>query len=508
MRICFVCRALDTARGGGIGAYYARFAPLVYADRHEVTVVTASLDGAERTGVRDGIRWVEVPLVDGEDWTRPHPRIASRANEAIYSSMGPSGLFAAQVAHVLPTLHAEHRFDVVEAPETGAALWLSLTRDRKAWAAEGAPRFVTQLFSPSLWIDQHNRAPAIGPWEINRRIAEREAARASDGLVCSSLHLRDWAAHHFGVAGDDVQVIPAPIDVEPAGEGEGISEISGSPPARASLGILFVGRLEPRKGIDVLIEGARRARASGIDVSLDLAGEDMTDARTGGLYGRHAAGRIGGRSASWIRFHGHVDGPRLCELRHRADVGAVPGFVDNYPLACLEMMASGLPVIVASQGGTGELVRDGTDGLVFESGDPESLALAIESIARRTAAERRALGKAGQGRVRDECDPQTVVARRLAHYESISTGRVNRAEPSPVWTAPEATRVTVEELAGVIGVECRRLPRAGEPVLAPRNEEELRELLPFLVAARATGVSTSHRGVRMRLRGVLRRMVR
>jgi glycosyltransferase involved in cell wall biosynthesis len=160
--------------------------------------------------------------------------------------------------------------------------------------------------------------------------------------------------------------------------------------------------LEPRKGIDVLIDAS--ARVAG-EVRLEIFGDGSV---RGAL---EARAREAGIPA---RFHGYVsDAPaRLGEL----DVFALPSFAENLPMAILEAMAWGLPVVATRVGGVPELVADGVTGLLVEPGDRDGLAAAIELLCqdRALCAE---LGTAGARRISDEFDSGVIAARMVSLYE-------------------------------------------------------------------------------------------
>jgi glycogen(starch) synthase len=164
--------------------------------------------------------------------------------------------------------------------------------------------------------------------------------------------------------------------------------------------ILFVGRLEKRKGVDVLLEAARRLAAAGTEFTLTLVGPDMGDSATGETYsaaferesgaGRHAlAGRV--------RFEGAIDDDELTRCYRRADIVCLPSRYESHGVALIEAMMFGKPIVACKAGGVPEVVDEGGNALLATPGDPESLAsclralLADPDLRRRFGARSRAL---------------------------------------------------------------------------------------------------------------------
>jgi hypothetical protein len=169
------------------------------------------------------------------------------------------------------------------------------------------------------------------------------------------------------------------------------------------------------------------------------------------------------------------------------------------------MMASGLPVIASDQGGTGELVRDGVDGLVFRGGDPDALAHGICRLAAMSPEDRASLGIAARSRIKRVCDPDEVVARRVRHFESISRRTDGADARSRVWAPGGATRIELEMLSGTVGAACSPLPSLDKAIATPENPEEAAELVPYLLASRT--IARGERGVPLiRTRNLLRRL--
>jgi glycosyltransferase involved in cell wall biosynthesis len=139
---------------------------------------------------------------------------------------------------------------------------------------------------------------------------------------------------------------------------------------------LAAGRLTPEKGFADAIEGCRLA-----GVPLVVAGD-----------GRQAEELRALAAGADVRFTGHVDADELAALRRGAAVAIVPSrYAEILPLAALEAMAAGLPVVAAASGGLVEAVP--ADGL-YEPGDTASLALRLKALWGDAAAGERSLALA------------------------------------------------------------------------------------------------------------------
>jgi glycosyltransferase involved in cell wall biosynthesis len=160
--------------------------------------------------------------------------------------------------------------------------------------------------------------------------------------------------------------------------------------AAAGRHVLYAGRLSHEKGVGDAIVACRQA-----GLPLVIAGEGPAEAELREL----AAGAD-------VRFTGRVGPDRLAALRRDAAVAVVPSrYAEILPLAALEAMAAGLPVIASRSGGLEELVP--AEGLVPPAA-PDVLAARAQRLWGDTAAGERALAV-----VRERTSP-AVVARALA----------------------------------------------------------------------------------------------
>lgn len=131
--------------------------------------------------------------------------------------------------------------------------------------------------------------------------------------------------------------------------------------------ILFVGRIEIRKGILELLRAAELLQARGVDFRLKLAGG-------GPALGQHQRS-LPGALADRVRFLGAVaDRRALRELYLNADVFIFPSHDEGFPRVLYEAMAFGVPIITTFVGGISSVMSDGVNCLRIEVGKPEQIA--------------------------------------------------------------------------------------------------------------------------------------
>ena len=216
---------------------------------------------------------------------------------------------------------------------------------------------------------------------------ERRAVRRSDGLVAAS---EIEASELLRLYDAD----PAKLSIVPCGVDTDVFRPIRQVDAREALGrdqcerlMLFVGRIEQIKGIDVLLDALgllfkRRPDLRG-NVCLVVVGgaldpgddapetEKIQELRR--LVHEH-------RMEDSVDFIGSIDQPRLALWYSAADLCAVPSLTESFGLVALEAMACGTPVVATRVGGLQTVVEDGESGLLVPPGDHAALAEAIEQV--------------------------------------------------------------------------------------------------------------------------------
>lgn len=139
--------------------------------------------------------------------------------------------------------------------------------------------------------------------------------------------------------------------------------------------LLYVGRLDPRKGVDTAVEALALLPA---EASLHLIGgwDRTEEARLAALAAERGV-------EDRVRFGGQRDRADIVVAYGEADVVVFPvRWEEPWGLVPLEAMARGRPVVATGRGGSAEYLRNGENCLLFDAGDPAALAAAVERLAR------------------------------------------------------------------------------------------------------------------------------
>lgn len=239
----------------------------------------------------------------------------------------------------------------------------------------------------------------------------RDASRA---IAVSGMEVGQYEA--MGVPRERVSLVPNGVrarDFEPPS--------SAAFRERFGLGdrkvVLFLGRIDRLKGLDLLVDAFARVARARDDCVLVIVGPDFghlaavrEDVRARGLSDR-------------VVLTGPLQGESKAEAYAEAEVCVVPSSFDIFSMTALEAMAYGTPVIVTDRCGIAEHL-DGVGGVVDL--DPGRLAEAIREVL--SSEELRARwGRAGQELVRRELDWSIVIRRLEAVYRSV-TGDASMGE--------------------------------------------------------------------------------
>jgi glycosyltransferase involved in cell wall biosynthesis len=265
------------------------------------------------------------------------------------------------------------------------------------------------------------RPDARAPWELAKRHLVRRAFNRAAGLIAWSDWARRSLERDYGVDPAKVFVIPPGVDLA-----AWHPRTPDAPRHASRLRLLFVGGDFDRKGGDILLQAFRQFHGT---AELDLVTPDLS-----------AQADV----ASHVRVHRGmaINSPELRALYAASDLFVLPTLNDCTPLAVLEAMASGLPVIASNVGAIRELVEPGETGLLVRPGDTAELIEAIRSL-RDDPARRRAMGAAARAKAERHYDARSNYVRVLDLLKATVDA----------WRAARAPALTLRPVAepGAIG---------------------------------------------------------
>ncbi len=261
-----------------------------------------------------------------------------------------------------------------------------------------------ELGGPSFSVTVH------GPDEFNRpevlRLGEkiRHAAFAIAVSSFGRAQLYRWARYEdwpkiqvvrCGVGKDLLNATPSPVPAEPR--------------------LVCVARLSPAKGHLLLVEAAARLAADGLAFEIVLAGDGPLRGEIESLVRRSGLEeRV--RLAGWMS----ADEVRTTILGSRALI--LPSFSEGLPVAVVEALALGRPVITTAIAGIPELVEPGVTGWLVPAGSVDALARAMRAALQASPAQLEEMGRAGAALVARQHDAEQE-ARKLAALFRAAIGR-------------------------------------------------------------------------------------
>ena len=212
--------------------------------------------------------------------------------------------------------------------------------------------------------------------ESSQRIdGERALVASADVVMTASSHERELLQRYYGADARRLETIPCGVDLDlfhPLDKAQSRRELGFD--AEAPI-LIWVGRLEKLKGVDILIQAL--AQLDERDFTLVLVGGDDRAAEfKEDLRSQAAEAGI----ADNIRFAGAVPHDRLPLYYSAADVCVVPSYYESFGLVAVEAMACGTPVVASRVGGLVSTVTDGVTGYLIPWRCPEPFAEKLEVI--------------------------------------------------------------------------------------------------------------------------------
>lgn len=388
----FLTRTYPPASVGGIGRYIHQLARTLAGAGHQVHVLTSGDGGHDR--------------VDFEECVWVH-RINPKPHEP------PA---AEELAGIPPHIWSHSRTMLDEAREIAsrrkvhavyAPVW-----DAEGIAFVGAPEFplVTSLQTTlRFYLDTHpdkkSDAAFMRDFVEPMLRMERLVFEKSDGIhAISDAIVRDIEAA-YGLRFDRERLWTVPLGLEDW------TVAGGGAPARASgsgATVCFVGRLESRKGVDVVMEMAPALLQEHPDVRLEFVGNDKLPSDDGRAWRERFEQQTGFAAIrDRVAFRGEVDDDGLRAAYRAADIIVAPSRFESFGLVHLEAGMYGKPVVGCRVGGMVEVIEDGVTGLLAAPGDARSLLEAVSRLVTDVQLRER-MGRAARERYLERFTPQRM----------------------------------------------------------------------------------------------------
>lgn len=350
LNICLVSREFppDTAFGG-IATYSLDMARILSLHGHQVTVFSHSLTSTHLTYIYGiPVYKIRVPNIFNHYWHEFLPIFILAYNGVIFRHVEKQ--------------HRQKPFDIIDAPDHLAeGLFTRLLPDIPV---------VTRLHTPySLLVEMglNNYKKDLSYWFIKQ--FEKAALHRSDALYAPTHDLIQRCDRLLGIGSIKSEVFGYPLDLRL------FSPSTQTQQPSSQIRILFLGRLEQRKGIETIALAFPKIFAQYPQVRLTMVGRDTPNI-AGTLSGRaYLKNHFASANCTHaVQFMDNVPLEQLPAIFHAHDIVWVPSLYDNFPLICLEAMACGKPVVVSDAGGLPEMVQHQKNGLVFKRGNADDLA--------------------------------------------------------------------------------------------------------------------------------------
>ena len=395
MRIAFISREYPPEQSfGGIGTTIGNMAEGLAQLGHEVEVF--GLGEKARTELQNGVLVHRTTLRD----------VNSLVGMTLIDCSYTANVFTFANAfwRCFVRRHSEAPFDVLDSGE--------LFADALGNAFSRLLPHLVRLYTPQFLINEsrfHGMKPTADL--VLAAVLEQFLTRRAQMVTSPSRALAETVAERWSIPLEDIPIIPNPVNTDmffPARKRE------DRPPT-----LLFVGRLDIRKGFDIFMRALPEVFAAVPDVQVRVVGETNPNDHSFDEELRSLKEESERRGDSdRITYVGCIGRKAISEQYRMADVAAVPSRYDNSPHVIAEELCCGVPVVGAAAGGIPEYLGYGKAGVLVPPENPSALARAIVELL-KDPGRRSELGAAGRRWVTENYDRRVVARRTVGLYEEV-----------------------------------------------------------------------------------------
>jgi glycosyltransferase involved in cell wall biosynthesis len=304
-----------------------------------------------------------------------------------------------KIADLVKTIDSKNVIDIIEVAD---------------WGAEGinlfpefADRVIVRCHTPSFISEKYNPSNAQYLSDGIKK-AERKMLSLTKYLACPSKSLFDEISKQVS--------LNCVFDIEPYPINTRKIITKKTYDLRQPIQLLSVGRIEERKGQDIILQACQQLALKKTATALNLVGVD-TPTKNSTPISENFIGKLNGPLQYELNLSGEKPRNQVLREYHNYDIYIAASRFDNYPITLLEAMAAGLPVIGNNNSGIKEIMKENITGLLF-NGSSEQLETCISRLL-NNATERRQLGLAAKKFVRETLTPKTIYNIIINNYLRI-----------------------------------------------------------------------------------------
>lgn len=378
---------------GGIATY-------VYAMANALCDVGRKVHVLVRKGtVTDNLNdSIELHTFHNTPVVKPLSFISRRFNSKTYWETGCS-----RAAYdCILQLHKQSPLDIVEVPEYNGIA---------SQFIQPLPfSLVINFHTPTILIDELNQT-TVTRQRKKWYEYEKNALKNATAFRCPSKSLQYKLKDIFSIQPDQVSVIHNPI---PTYSFEAIKKKEAS--ANGHCEILFSGRLERRKGAEIILQAINNILDINKNIHITFAGETKIGESAGYRQAIERTLDDEKRSRTW--FLGPLERDKLSLLYRRSEVFLIPSLFENSPYTLLEAMAARLPIVGADTSGISEIIDHNKTGFLFSLNNINELCTCLEELISSPDTREKLANNAYEHLIKNY-SPESVAHQAIEFFESI-----------------------------------------------------------------------------------------
>lgn len=415
MKHLIFCREYPPAPGGGIGTYSSHISQLLAESGETVHVIGQRWRGAEREVEEKCNGKLIIHRVPFQSWASLIGRKTMRLPKSkiimgLHNSSFPVQSFSWQACLLAENLVKDEGIDIIEAPEYEAPLYYFQIRRALGLGPKNHPPCLIHIHSPTELIVRHDDFDLGNPYFLTAKRLEDYSISAGDALLCPSKYLSKEIESHYRLKNGTVHVIPYPLGNS--------SKLVRDENTWRNGAIIYVGRLERRKGVKEWIQAAVQVAYKYPHAKFYFVGKNVLCSNPISS-GEYLNSLIPSNLKNRFHFKGEIKQSSLPKFLDQSRIAVVPSRWDNFPYTCIEAMASGLPVIATREGGMAEMIEDSRTGWLVNKSQSDSLIEALERALETTGDNLAEMGDNAYSSINNMCDNQKILDKHLSFRNKI-----------------------------------------------------------------------------------------